>query len=109
MKTLIIYNPVAGRGLARKIWPQLADLFTENGVNRPITFAYPFGAYSSVARDTLVEMGFRALLTCNEGISKVTIGDPASLHSLKRYNRSGSISSESFMKKVFKNHDEVYK
>jgi len=77
------------------------DLFTSNGVTRPTTFAYPFGAYNTTARDTLINLGFRAFLTCNEGISKVTLGDPSSLYSLKRYNRSGNTTTGAFVKKVF--------
>ena len=77
------------------------DLLAANGVTRPTTFAYPFGAYNTTARDTLISIGFRAFLTCNEGVSKVTLGDPASLYSLKRYNRSGNTTTDSFIKKVF--------
>jgi hypothetical protein len=46
-------------------------------------------------------MGFRALLTCNEGTTKIRRGDPNALLYLKRYNRSGNVSHESFIKKVF--------
>ena len=71
------------------------------GVPRPITFAYPFGKYTKEGREVLQELGFEAILTCNEGISIIRRGDPTSLHTLKRYNRSGNTSHESFMKKVF--------
>jgi peptidoglycan/xylan/chitin deacetylase (PgdA/CDA1 family) len=77
------------------------NLFISAGVTRPITFAYPFGAYNEIAKRILTAMGFRALLTCNEGISKITLGDPTSLHYLKRYNRSGNTTTEAFIKKVF--------
>jgi len=77
------------------------DLMASNGTTRPTTFAYPFGAYTDTARNTLLDMGFRAFLTCNEGVSRVTLGDPTSLHSLKRYNRSGNTDTEAFVKKVF--------
>ena len=71
------------------------------GVPRPITFAYPFGKYTKEGREVLKELGFEAILTCNEGISQIRRGDPESLLTLKRYNRSGRVSHESFMKKVF--------
>jgi peptidoglycan/xylan/chitin deacetylase (PgdA/CDA1 family) len=71
------------------------------GVRKPVTFAYPFGKYNSIAKDVLVEMGFRALLTCNEMVSKVEVGHPESLLSLGRYNRSGNINREAFCKKIF--------
>jgi len=71
------------------------------GVHRPITFAYPFGKYTKEGREVLLELGFQTILTCNEGISKIRRGDPQSLLTLKRYNRSGNVSHESFIKKVF--------
>lgn len=51
--------------------------------------AYPFGKYSTIAENTLVNMGFRMMFTCNEGVSYVTRGKPESLYKLKRINRSG--------------------
>jgi peptidoglycan/xylan/chitin deacetylase (PgdA/CDA1 family) len=76
------------------------------GVPRPITFAYPFGKYTNEGREVLKELGFEAILTCNEGVSIIRRGDPTSLYTLKRYNRSGNVSHEKFIKKVFKNTDE---
>ena len=67
----------------------------------PITFAYPFGKYTREGREVLQELGFRAILTCNEGVSKIRRGDPTSLLELKRYNRSGNEGHERFMKRVF--------
>jgi len=71
-------------------------------VPRPITFAYPFGKYTDEGREVLKDLGFEAILTCNEGISIIRRGDKTSLHALKRYNRSGNVSHERFMGKVFK-------
>jgi len=71
------------------------------GAPQPVTFAYPFGKYTREGKEVLAELGFRAILTCNEGISKITRGNPATLMELKRYNRSGNTSTESFIKKVF--------
>jgi len=78
------------------------DFLTQNAkIPRPITFAYPFGKYTNEGREVLKELGFEAILTCNEGISTIRRGDPASLYTLKRFNRSGNASHESFIKKVF--------
>jgi len=75
---------------------------TENaGVPRPVTFAYPFGRYTREGREVLQELGFKAILTCNEGISRIRRGDSSSLLELKRYNRSGNVSHERFIEKVF--------
>ena len=78
------------------------DILVSNGVTQPTTFAYPFGAYNEAARDVLIAMGFRAFLTCNETVSKITVGEPESLYCLGRYNRSGNDTTENFVKKVFK-------
>jgi len=75
-------------------------LIEASGVPIPRTFAYPFGKYSRQSREILLDLGFRALLTCNEKVSKITRGEPESLHSLGRYNRSGNYSTEAFLKKI---------
>lgn len=78
------------------------DYLTQKcGIPRPITFAYPFGKYTKEGREVLQELGFEAILTCNEGITQIRRGDPQSLFTLKRYNRSGNVSHEKFIKKVF--------
>lgn len=64
--------------------------------------AYPFGKYNTIAEQTLVDMGFRMMLTCNEGISTVTRGKPESLYKLKRINRSGLYDTATVMKKISK-------
>ena len=79
------------------------DLITACSVPRPTTFAYPFGKYTTEGRAVLDELGFRALLTCTEGTSKIKRGDPESLKTLKRYNRSGNTTTDAFIKKVFNN------
>ena len=77
------------------------ELITAASVPRPITFAYPFGKYTKEGRQVLDELGFRALLTCTEGTSQIKRGDPESIKTLKRYNRSGNTTTEAFVKKVF--------
>jgi len=74
--------------------------FVESGVPAPLTFAYPFGKYSTSSRGHLIDMGFRALLTCNEWINTIRQGDPASLHKLGRFNRDGHLSTEQVLTKL---------
>ena len=75
-------------------------LIMEAGVARPTTFAYPFGKYSKESREILLDLGFRALLTCNEWTNKIKKGDPSSLHNLGRYNRDGAMSTEEIVRKL---------
>lgn len=64
--------------------------------------AYPFGKYNTIAEKTLVDMGFRMMFTCNEGVSAITRGKPESLYKLKRINRSGLYDTATVMKKITK-------
>jgi len=67
-------------------------------VPRPLTFAYPFGKYSKTSRELLLDMGFRALLTCNEWVNNAVQGEEKTLHNLGRFNRDGHWSSERLLK-----------
>lgn len=62
-------------------------------------FAYPFGAYSKESEEILKGLGFKAFLTCNEGVNKVTFGDSSSLTHLKRINRTGLLDTKDFFEK----------
>lgn len=64
--------------------------------------AYPFGKYGSLAEKTLIEMGFRMMFTCNEGVSYIKQGEPKSLYKLKRINRSGKYDVDTVMDKIKK-------
>lgn len=76
------------------------ELLTACGVPAPTTFAYPFGKYTPATRDLLLDMGFQALLTCNEHTNTITRGDPSCLHALGRFNRSGNLTTAQLMKKI---------
>ena len=67
---------------------------------RTEVFAYPFGAYSDLGEKILREMGFKAFLTCNEGINKLKRGDAKALSHLKRVNRSGNLTTYQFFQKL---------
>lgn len=62
----------------------------------PNTFTYPFGAYSKNTDGILKKLGFKATLSCVEGVSTVRKGDPESLYRLKRYLRPPDVSPENF-------------
>lgn len=64
--------------------------------------AYPFGKYNTIAEQTLVDMGFRMMFTCNEGVSTIKRGKPESLYKLKRINRSGLYDTATVINKISK-------
>lgn len=64
-------------------------------------YTYPFGTYCGQAEKYIREMGFKASLSCTEGINYIT-EDKECLYLLKRYNRPGNISSQEFFGKIMK-------
>ena len=81
---------------------QAQAILQQCGIPKPLTFAYPFGKYSKEGREVLCELGFRAMLTCTEKVSKVTKGDPTSLYNLGRFNRDGGMSTARLIKNISK-------
>jgi peptidoglycan/xylan/chitin deacetylase (PgdA/CDA1 family) len=80
---------------------QAQNLIANTGTPKPTSFAYPFGKYTREGRELLVnELGFRALLTCNERVTMIERGKAESLHELGRFNRSGNYSTETIMGKI---------
>ena len=67
---------------------------------RTEVFAYPFGRYSTLSEKVLRELGFKAFLTCNEGVNKLKKGDAKALSHLKRVNRSGNLTTYQFFQKL---------
>ncbi|MEG1559569.1 MAG: polysaccharide deacetylase family protein [Clostridia bacterium] len=61
-------------------------------------FAYPFGFSSEASEKAMRDIGFLCTLSCFEKIS--TISTPDSLFSLGRFNRPGTVSTATFMKKI---------
>ena len=72
----------------------------ENSQVEATAFVYPFGVISKESKDVIKVVGFQSSFSCYEGKNIITRFDPESLYLLKRYNRSGEISSEHFMKKI---------
>ncbi len=64
----------------------------------PNTFTYPFGAVSKESKEILKELGFKASLSCNEGVSLVNKYQSDTLFGLRRKNRPHGVSSERFFK-----------
>ena len=84
--------------LTRDVMKLEQKLF-ENCGFRTQVFAYPFGRYSADSEQILKGLGFKAFLTCCEGINKVEKGNCTVLSSLKRINRTGLLSASEFFKK----------
>lgn len=79
---------------------KLQDILFENTGKQCVAFAYPFGKYNKIAEKTLVEMGFRIMFTCNEGVSRICRGKPETLYKLRRINRSGLYDTQTVMSKI---------
>lgn len=66
---------------------------------RPIMFAYPFGAISKAAEPVLTELGFSILLTCEEKVNILKPGQGIPVK-LKRFNRAGGYETKEFFMKL---------
>ena len=82
---------------------KLEDCFKDKCGFTTNIFAYPFGKYSEESYEILSGLGCKAFLTCNEGINHLTKGDATKLKHLKRFNRSGLMTTEEFFK-----HAKIY-
>ena len=80
----------------------LQGLLSDKSRVTPVTFAYPFGFISEDSVGILQDIGFKALLTCNEKPNYISRGDTECLLSINRYNRPAGISTEEFMEKLLK-------
>ena len=66
----------------------------------PSIFAYPFGEYNDDCEQILRELGYKAFLTCNEGINIIKKGEKSKLSHLKRINRTGQLTTTQFFEKL---------
>ncbi|MCL2847654.1 MAG: polysaccharide deacetylase family protein [Firmicutes bacterium] len=64
----------------------------------PSTIAFPYGAYSKDTLKIIKELGYKASLTCNEGINYIT--PETNLYLLKRYNRNPNRSIQKLFEKI---------
>ena len=65
----------------------------------PTAFAYPYGKSSPLTDAILAELGFRATLSCDYGVNKIT-RDPDSLWQLKRICRSHGHSAQELLEEI---------
>jgi hypothetical protein len=76
----------------------LQQTFKDNGCAEPVTFTYPFGAYSKESVEIIKELGFKATLGCQEGVNYINKSDEC-LYMMKRYNRANGASIQSILSK----------
>ena len=81
---------------------KLHDKIKEYAGYDTAVYAYPFGKYSALAKDTLKNLGYKITLTCNEGVTSARFGDPDSVIYMRRINREGSYSTEEFINVIKK-------
>ncbi len=77
---------------------KLQDKIREVTGITPNTFTYPFGYISKESKEVLKELGFKATLSCAEGVNIIDRNKQDALYGLKRKNRPHGISSEAFFK-----------
>lgn len=65
----------------------------------PVIYTYPFGEFCADSERILKKSGFLVTFSCVEGINKIT-KNPDCLYLLKRYNRSGKLSTKEFFSKL---------
>lgn len=65
----------------------------------PNTFTYPYGAISSESKEIIKELGFKASLSCLEGVNLINKDKEDVLFGLKRKNRPHGMTSEKFFKR----------
>lgn len=75
------------------------ERFLEKTGFSPIIYTYPFGSACIESEEVIKEMGFKASLSCNEGINLIT-RDPDCLFMLKRYNRPSGVNTSDFFAKI---------
>lgn len=71
-------------------------VFARLGIAEPVCYTYPYGACSEESEQLVKRCGFSASLGCEEGINRLTEGDPSQLFRMKRYNRDGRQTTADF-------------
>lgn len=78
---------------------KMQDDFFSNCTINPVIYTYPFGGFCKDSERILKKNGFLVTFSCIEGINKIT-RNPECLYLLKRFNRSGKLSTEEFFSKI---------
>ena len=79
---------------------QKSALLERCGISTTV-FTYPYGQWDKDSEALLRKLGFTITMTCRERMNYIE-RNPASLYRLGRYNRPSGVSTEMFMKKIFK-------
>ncbi|MCL2404371.1 MAG: polysaccharide deacetylase family protein [Defluviitaleaceae bacterium] len=82
---------------------KLQDLCQEHLGEEPTTFCYPLGIISKGSQAVLEEMGFKASLSCQEGINIIKHGDKEGLFKLNRNNRPSNKPIEKVLDDIWNN------
>lgn len=77
----------------------LQDQFEVELGNRPLVFAYPFGAICKESKQILKEMGFKLILTCEEKVNCLEPGQQGPV-SIKRFNRAAKYDMVNFFARM---------
>jgi len=85
---------------------KLQDLCEKHLDAKPTTFCYPLGVISKGSHAVLEEMGFKASLSCQEGINVIKHGEPECLFKLNRNNRPSGKSIEKVLLDIWKNAEK---
>ena len=78
---------------------KMQELFFKNCAYSPVIYTYPFGGFCAESERILKKNGYLVTLSCIEGMNKIT-KNPDCLYLLKRYNRSGKLSTQEFFNKI---------
>lgn len=76
---------------------KLQEDFRQNTGYIPTTYTYPFGSVSNDSFEIIKEMGFRASLSCESGMNRLT-RDPECLYMMKRFIRTPGKSAAAILK-----------
>lgn len=74
-------------------------LLTEHTGVTPTAFAYPYGAMCADAAEVIRSMGFRATLSCESRVCRIT-HDPECLTALGRYLRPAGVDSRTYFDRI---------
>jgi len=88
---------------------KLQDLCEEHLGVKPNTFCYPLGVISKGSHAVLEEMGFKASLSCQEGINIIRQGERDCLLKLNRNNRPSGRSIEKVLEDIWRNAEKNVK
>jgi len=86
----------------RKDLSKLQETLEQKIGRKPTTFTYPLGKISDGSDEVLKELGFKASLSCGEGVNVLVQGEPDGLFRLKRNIRRNGQPVSSILKKLEK-------